>query len=77
MGALEISIRRGKRRVMRQIPGIRAHGGSKCWRLDDLWNHLLGEIDYLAQKDLVVLETYGGERGPKFNKPFDPSSDEV
>ncbi|HRK15692.1 MAG TPA: hypothetical protein PK490_15530 [Prosthecobacter sp.] len=24
-----------------------------------------------------LRETYGGERGPKFNKPFDLSADEV
>lgn len=47
--------------IMRQIPGIGVHGGSKSWRLDDLWIDLLGDIDYLAEKDLVVLETLVGE----------------
>ena len=26
--------------------------------------------------DDYLRETYGGERGPPFNKPFDPSADE-
>jgi hypothetical protein len=47
--------------IMRQIPGITAHGGSKSWGIDDLWIDLLGEIDYRANKDLVVLETQLGE----------------
>ena len=30
-----------------------------------------------SEGDEYLRETYGGERGPKFNKPFDPSADEV
>ena len=29
-----------------------------------------------SEGDEYLRETYGGERGPKFNKPFDPSADE-
>jgi hypothetical protein len=47
--------------IMRQIPGIKSPGGGKSWRIEDLWIDLLGEIDYLADKDFVVLETIVGE----------------
>jgi hypothetical protein len=50
-----------KEEIMRQIPGVQSHGGAKSWRLDDLWVDLLGDIDYLAEKELVVLETLVGE----------------
>jgi hypothetical protein len=30
-----------------------------------------------SEGDGYLRETYGGERGPPFNKPFDPSADEV
>ncbi len=46
--------------VMRQIPGIRSHGGSKSWRLDDLWIDLLGDIDYLAEREFVKFVTKMG-----------------
>lgn len=29
-----------------------------------------------SEGDEYLRETYGGERGPKFNKSFDPSADE-
>jgi hypothetical protein len=29
-----------------------------------------------SEGDEYLRETYGGERGPPFNKPFDPSADE-
>jgi hypothetical protein len=47
--------------IMQQIPGIKAHGGSKSWGIEGLWIDLLGEIDYRANKDFVVLETQVGE----------------
>lgn len=47
--------------IMRQLPGIKSHGGSKSWGIEGLWIDLLGEIDYRADKDLVVLETLVGE----------------
>jgi len=47
--------------IMRQIPGIKSHGGTKSWGVDELWIDLLGEIDYRADKDFVVLETQIGE----------------
>jgi hypothetical protein len=50
-----------KDEIMRQIPGVHSHGGAKSWQLDDLWVDLLGDIDYRAEKDMVVLETQIGE----------------
>ena len=50
-----------KEDIMRQIPGIKSHGGAKSWGIEGLWVDLLGEIDYRAEKDLVVLETLVGE----------------
>lgn len=47
--------------IMQQIPGIRCHGGTKSWGIDELWIDLLGEIDFRAKTDLVVLETQLGE----------------
>lgn len=47
--------------IMRQIPGIKCHGGVKSWGIEGLWIDLLGEIDYRADKDVVVLETRFGE----------------
>ena len=47
--------------IMRQIPGIKCHGGVKSWGIEGLWIDLLGEIDYRSDKDLVVLETKLGE----------------
>ncbi|MBE2286525.1 MAG: hypothetical protein IAE77_23915 [Prosthecobacter sp.] len=50
-----------KEEIMRQIPGVRSHGGAKSWNIEGLWIDLLGDIDYLAEKDMVVLETQLGE----------------
>jgi hypothetical protein len=50
-----------RRQIMLQIPGIKSHGGGKSWGIAGLWIDLLGEIDYRADKDLVVLETLVGE----------------
>ena len=47
--------------IMRQLPGIKSHGGSKSWGIEGLWIDLLGEIDYRADKDFIVLETLVGE----------------
>jgi len=47
--------------IMRQIPGIKCHGANKSWTVEGLWIDLLGEIDYLAVNDFVVLETKVGE----------------
>jgi len=47
--------------IMRQLPGIKSHGGSKSWGIEGLWIDLLGEIDYRSNKDFVVLETQVGE----------------
>lgn len=47
--------------IMRQIPGVQSHGGAKSWSIEGLWVDLLGEIDYRADKDMVVLETQVGE----------------
>lgn len=50
-----------KAEIMRQIPDIQCHGGAKSWCIEGLWIDLLGEIDYRAEKDWVVLETQLGE----------------
>lgn len=34
--------------IMRQIPGIKSHGGVKSWGVEELWVDLLGEIDFRA-----------------------------
>ncbi len=47
--------------IMRQIPGIKAHGGSKSWGFEGLWIDLLGEIDYRADKDCVRVFTPFGQ----------------
>lgn len=47
--------------IMRQIPGIRSHGGGKSWSYAGLWIDLLGEIDYLARRDLSRVFTPFGE----------------
>ena len=43
--------------IMRQIPGIKSHGGVKSWGIDELWIDLLGEIDYRADKDCARVFT--------------------
>lgn len=43
--------------IMRQIPGVKSHGGAKSWCIEGLWVDLLGEIDYRAEKDLVKFVT--------------------
>ncbi|MFZ4595028.1 MAG: hypothetical protein ACOYOF_12285 [Verrucomicrobiaceae bacterium] len=43
--------------IMRQIPGIRCHGGGKSWQFAGLWVDLLGEIDYLAKKEFAKFTT--------------------
>ena len=50
-----------RQEIMRQIPGIKCHGGVKSWGIEGLWIDLLGEIDYRSDTDLVVLETKLGE----------------
>jgi hypothetical protein len=47
--------------IMRQIPGIRSHGGGKSWSYAGLWIDLLGEIDYLARREFVIVESPFGE----------------
>ena len=42
--------------IMRQIPGIKSHGG-KSWGIEGLWIDLLGEIDYRADKELSRFDT--------------------
>ena len=46
-----------KEEIMRQIPGVKCHGGAKSWGIEGLWIDLLGEIDYRAEKDLVKFVT--------------------
>ena len=47
--------------IMRQLPGIQSQGGGKSWSYAELWIDLLGEIDYLAKKDLSRVFTPFGE----------------
>lgn len=47
--------------IMRQIPGIQSQGGGKNWSYAELWIDLLGEIDYLAKREFVIVETPFGE----------------
>ena len=47
--------------IMRQLPGVKAHGGSKSWGIEGLWIDLLGEIDYRANKDCVRVFTPFGQ----------------
>ena len=47
--------------IMRQLPGIKSHGGSKSWGIEGLWIDLLGEIDYRANKELSRFDTPHGE----------------
>jgi hypothetical protein len=47
--------------IMRQIPGIKCHGGVKSWGIEGLWIDLLGEIDYRSDKALSRFETPYGE----------------
>lgn len=47
--------------IMRQIPGIKCHGGVKSWGIEGLWIDLLGEIDYRADKAFSRLDTPHGE----------------
>ena len=47
--------------IMRQIPGIKSHGGVKSWGIDELWIDLLGEIDYRADKDCARVFTPFGQ----------------
>lgn len=46
--------------IMHQIPGIKAHGGSKSWGIEGLWIDLLGEIDYVAEKGFAKFITPNG-----------------
>lgn len=50
-----------KEAIMRQIPGVKSHGGAKSWCIEGLWIDLLGEIDYRAEKEMVIIETELGE----------------
>ncbi|TDU70737.1 hypothetical protein EI77_02785 [Prosthecobacter fusiformis] len=45
--------------IMKQLPGIKNQGG-KSWQVADLWIDLLGEVDYLAEKDFTKLKTPTG-----------------
>ena len=47
--------------IMRQLPGIQSQGGGKSWSYAELWIDLLGEIDYLANREFVIVETPFGE----------------
>lgn len=47
--------------IMRQIPGIKSHGGAKSWGIEGLWIDLLGEIDYRADKVFSKFYTPFGE----------------
>lgn len=47
--------------IMKQIPGVKAHGGSKSWGIEGLWIDLLGEIDYRAEKAFSRIDTPHGE----------------
>jgi hypothetical protein len=47
--------------IMRQIPGITCRGAGKSWRIGNLWIDLLGEVNYVANKDLQRLFTPLGE----------------
>ena len=46
--------------IMHQIPGVKAHGGSKSWGIEGLWIDLLGEIDYVAEKAFAKFVTPNG-----------------
>ena len=46
--------------IMRQLPGIKSHGGSKSWGIEGLWIDLLGEIDYVAEKAFAKFITPNG-----------------
>lgn len=43
-------------KVMEQIPDAQTRGG-KSWQISGLWVDLLGEIDYLAEKDFAKIRT--------------------
>lgn len=47
--------------IMRQLPGVKSHGGGKSWGIEGLWIDLLGEIDYRADKDCVRVFTPFGQ----------------
>lgn len=47
--------------IMRQIPGVKCHGGAKSWHVCGLWVDLLGEVDYRAEKEFAHIETPHGE----------------
>lgn len=47
--------------IMRQIPGVKCHGGAKSWGIEGLWIDLLGEIDYRAEKAFSKFSTPFGE----------------
>ena len=47
--------------IMRQIPGIKSHGGVKSWGIEELWVDLLGEIDFRADRDLGRILTPFGQ----------------
>lgn len=46
--------------VMQQIPGVESRGGGKSWRVESLWIDLLGEVEYLAERDFVKFVTPNG-----------------
>lgn len=50
-----------RQEIMRQIPGIKCHGGVKSWGIEGLWIDLLGEIDYRADKEFSKFDTPHGE----------------
>lgn len=50
-----------KEEIMRQIPGIKSHGGGKSWGIEGLWVDLLGEVDYRADKAFSKFSTPFGE----------------
>lgn len=45
---------------MQQIPGAESRGGGKSWRIEELWIDLLGEVEYLAERDFVKFVTPNG-----------------
>ncbi len=50
-----------KEAIMRQIPGVKSHGGTKSWCIEGLWVDLLGEIDYCSDKSFSRFNTPYGE----------------
>ncbi|HRK15691.1 MAG TPA: hypothetical protein PK490_15525 [Prosthecobacter sp.] len=46
---------------MRQIPGVKCHGGGKSWGIEGLWIDLPGEIDCRYEKAFSRFDTPFGE----------------